>query len=331
MVGIQDSVIGAALRRGPFIEDSARSRLARVAHPQPLVKFALSAFLVCLLVPSGRTETWADALRARNYPKAAALLHPLVLDSEYNLRGQDPEPARQLALLYSQGLGVPQDKTGACALAQLARLVTGNAAPNYARDTAGYDASLKRGDRFIEEHCSGLSPDEQRNANRSIGCFALTMPEEVLSAGGTLVRVGRDGIGVLDAPDENIVGLLNCPLYVARVRATTVEPPPGAAPGVKARHVIEMFFWTFAHTDEQGRTLWTLRWHAYEVAGKEIVVGGFAELQRSAWPDSPAPADLESRLSLEMDKRGHVRWEVDGSSMKSGFLPSRPPITPKLL
>ena len=276
------------------------------------MKFALSAFLVCLLVPSGQTETWADALQARNYPKAAALLHPLVLDSEYNLRGQDPEPARQLALLYSQGLGVPQDKTGACALAQLARIVTGNAAPKFARDTAGYDASLKRGDRFMHEHCDGLSPDEQRNANRSIGCFALTMPEEVLSAGGTLVRVGRDGIGVLDAPDENVVGLLNCP-FVRGARAGDDRGTTSwCSPGVKARHVIEMFFWTFAHTDEQGRTLWTLRWHAYEVAGKEIVVGGFAELQRSAWPDFPVPADLESRLSLEMDKRGHVRWEVEG-------------------
>lgn len=296
------------------------------------VKLVLFATVVCLVAPQRGPETWDDPLRSRNYEKAALLLHPIVMDAEYSLSGRDPEPARQLARLYSQGLGVRRDAIGACSLAHLARTVSGNAASTSTGDAARDDATMKDADRFVEEHCGRLRAAEQRYAARAFGCYALGMPEEVLSVGPTLVRIGHDGIGVLDAPDEDFVGLLNCPLYVAHVKATTVEPPRDAVPGTKPRLVIEMFFWVAHSREENGTPLYVLRWHAYEVVGKEIVVGGWTELAGpSPWPAVLVPADLDSRLSMGMDRRGGIRFTVDGPSGKIGWLPSPAPRTPKLL
>jgi hypothetical protein len=77
------------------------------------------ALLAALFVTSlaAAPETWSDALRSGNYARAAQLLHPIVTDPMYNLGSHDPEPARALARLYAQGLGVPRDPIGACSIA----------------------------------------------------------------------------------------------------------------------------------------------------------------------------------------------------------------------
>ena len=46
--------------------------------------------------------------------------------------------------------------------------------------------------------------------------------EDIVQLGTTAVRIGRAGIGVLDAPQERVVGLPNCPLVITRARAVTV-------------------------------------------------------------------------------------------------------------
>src|SRR5687768_17886745 len=61
--------------------------------------------------------------------------------------------------------------------------------------------------------------------------------------------------------------LLSCPQFVGHVRVTSVEPPPDAAPGVKARHFIEIFVWEA----RRGVLASSLRWDIYEVRDKLIL------------------------------------------------------------
>lgn len=264
---------------------------------------------------------WRDAFREARYETAADRLHAIVVEPDYSLRSQDPEPARHLAVLYAKGLGVPRDPIAACSLAGIARLVTQNAAPRFARDLAAYQRGLDEADRFYKEHCAGLTDEHRRTASRAIGCYALAMPEELLPVGGQLLRVGRDGIGVADAPDEQLAGLLNCPMLVARVRATSIHPPPGAVPEARSRHVVEVFAWTLG-LSPSGARVYVLRWHPYEVVGDRIAVGATAEvLTADTWPRPAMPPGLDERLSLEMNRDGQVRWRLEGTSL-GGWLPA---------
>lgn len=85
----------------------------------------LLALLVgCVLPSSAAAQGWLDAYNAREYDKAAVLLHEMVTDPEFVLTERDPLPARHLALLYAKGLGVAADPIAACALAQDAEMAT---------------------------------------------------------------------------------------------------------------------------------------------------------------------------------------------------------------
>lgn len=277
--------------------------------------------LLALAGLQGPAQDWRDVFREARYEAAADRLHAIVVEPDYSLRSQDPEPARHLAVLYAKGLGVPRDPIAACSLAGTARLVTQNAAPRFALDIAAYRRGLDEADRFFKEHCGGLTDEHRRTASRAIGCYAMEMPEDLLPVGGQLVRVGRDGIGVADAPDAQFVGLLNCPMLIARVRATSIHPPPNAVAEARSRHVVEVFSWTLG-LSPSGARVYVLRWHPYEVAGDRITIGATAELlSADTWPRPAMPPGLDDRLSLEMNRDGQVRWRLEGTS-KSGWLQS---------
>jgi hypothetical protein len=200
--------------------------------------------VVLLFIPLASGETWQDAIRARDYERAAQLLHPIVgAADDYTLHGQDPMPARQLAVMYAQGLGVPRDPIGACALAITARFPVENSAPRFAQDVAAWEANREQATKFVDQHCAGLLPQDLAKATTAVGCFAFAMPEEVFTIGKRRVRVGRSGIGLEDARDHKIMSLVQCPLFIARVRATTIPAPADAGPEVVPRHVVEVFAW----------------------------------------------------------------------------------------
>ena len=274
-----------------------------------------------LVVAIVLNQSCSDAHRERDYDAASQRLHAIVLPADYTLQSQDPAPARQLAAMYAQGLGVPRDAAGACSLAHVAAWVTRQAAPKYADDVARYTAAVKEADGFVSEHCDRLPEPLRKSATTALGCFAFAMPETVLAIGGRLVRVGRGGIGVLDAPESEIVGLLNCPQFIARLRATSIDPPPDAAKGVEPRHVIEIFSWTLSAL-EDGRQAYELHWLAYEIHGDTVVVGAFTHFPPvPLWPRSPVLNDYEAQLTMKMDRAGRVRWEAPGAKITMGWLP----------
>ena len=274
-----------------------------------------------LVVAVVLSQSWSDAYRARDYDAASQLLHAIVLPPDYTMHSQDPAPARHLATMYAQGLGLPRDPVGACSLAHVAAWVTRQTAPTYAHDLAAYTGAVKEADGFVGEHCDRLPEPLRKSATAAQGCFAFAMPETVLAIGGHLVRVGHGGIGVVDAPDSEVVGLLNCPQFIARLRATSIDPPPDAAKGVGPRHVMEIFSWALSSL-EDGTRAYELQWLAYEIRGETVVVGAFTHFPPvPVWPRSPVLNDFDAQLTMKMDRAGRVRWEAPAAKITMGWLP----------
>jgi len=283
----------------------------------PLFRLVLAGAL-CALPCAASAQPWRDAYKAGDYQKAAELLHPLVVQMAWQPGSADPDPSRHLATMYAQGLGVPKDPIAACELAQVAFEANQNYAPRLAPDIAAYDASIKAADAFMTKHCDELSEwDRIAAATR---CFAFGMPEEVLTLGSHTVRVGRGGILLADSPPDKPDQILNCPIIVARVRALTIEPPADAAPGVVARHFVELFYWRGGQRQGAAAS-YALQWHLYEVHGKKIDVTLVEDLAKvDGWPAPALPKAIEDGLTLEMIPSGHVHWKLNGAPAKHGWI-----------
>lgn len=281
-----------------------------------LVILALSA-----LPPASAAQPWADAYRTGDFQTAAALLHSVVIDQDRDLSSTDPAPARQLAILYARGLGVVGDPIAACALAQRSDMAAQMAAPKYAEDIFAYKASLEESQRFVREHCDGLTREDRLAASRSIGCFAFGMPEEVLTLGGQSVRVGRGGIRLAEAADENFLQDLRCPALIARLRPLTIAPPADAAPGVKARQFVELLAWHGGQDQRDPTLKYFLQWQMYELRGQTIQVVAMEQLFAiDKWPRPALPPDFDAGFSVEMIRSGHVRWRMAGAPPKRGWI-----------
>ncbi len=126
----------------------------------------------------GRTHTeqrTTNGPRTCCIPSSSKVFMPGVSDD-------DPAPtATTSQCLYAQGLGVARDPIVACALAQTSGVAAQMSSRRYATDVRRWEAVDGR-ERAIHRPTSvaRLSYEDRLTASRSIGCFALGMPEQVL-------------------------------------------------------------------------------------------------------------------------------------------------------
>lgn len=213
-------------------------------------------------------QPWMDAYKAGDYPKAADLLHPLVLQQSGEPEYADPEPAQHLATLYAQGLGVPRDPILGCALANLATRAVQNLAPRYAYDFAGFKAQEAASEKFVHTHCAMLNERDGFAAGQALGgCWGFGVREDLLPVGSAIVRIDHRGIRLADAPDSGSDAGFFCLQIISRVRTLRVDPPPDAAPGVRARHFVELLGWSGGTYDGRRPMTYVLQWQMYEVRG----------------------------------------------------------------
>ena len=114
---------------------------------------------------------------------------------------------------------------------------------------------------------------------------------------------------------------MGCPLVIAHTAIRTIGPPEDAAPGVGARHFIELFSWHAGQDPEYHTPAYVLQWQPYEVSDAGIGFGGIAEVTTvSSWPGLGLPVDVGSGPVMEMIRSGHVRWRIDGNPPRRGWL-----------
>jgi hypothetical protein len=278
----------------------------------------ITAFIIALS-SAASAQTWQDALKKRDYQTAATLLQPLAVESLVNPAATDPEPARQLAIIYAQGLGVVRDAVMACTLAQVSGRVVQPGAIQTIDDMHAYEARMKAADDFVHRQCDALS-ESDRNVSNRIGCFSFGMPDETLMLGSELIRVNHEGIR-LESDNEHRYELpVNCPVAIARVRALTMEPPSDAVPGIKARYFVDLLGWRVGGNDANVRQ-YALQWQLYELRGKKLEVAILDDVDvRDRWPVPMLPEDFDKRFTIEMIRTGHVHWKIDGAPPKRGWV-----------
>lgn len=282
----------------------------------------LAIIALCALPCTASAQPWADAYKAGDYPKAAELLHTLAVDERFDQSG-DPAPARQLAVMYAQGQGVPQDSIFACSMARLADMIAQTRRPDVKvlADMYIHIANRQESERFFREHCDRLTEYEKELAARAMGCKAIGMPEQDMTVGTQTVHVGRAGIRLADAPAADTQQWLNCPQLIVRVRSVTVSPPSDAAPGVKPRYFVELLAWRQSYERTDSPLTKILSCYMYEVLPGKIKLVTMAQLYSAeGYPQLVLPADLDERLSLEMIRSGHIRWRFDDVPPKRGWI-----------
>jgi hypothetical protein len=274
--------------------------------------------LVCAFPTVSSAQTWADAYRAGDYDKAAALLQAAVSRAAGNPAFDDSDSAEALANMYARGQGVPANPMMACSLARTAGLATQmRIVPG--EDVRSGKARLDASEAFVHRHCDPLPHDDRVTADNAVGCFAFGMREETFAFGGQTVRIGRRGISIVGT-DAEPWELMGCPQRVARLRTMSIAPPPDAAPDVKPRHFIEIFMWVPGNRD--GAQVYSLEWNVYEVRDSRILFFVVAQdvATRPDWPEVGLPAEIEKGLTLEMIPSGHVRWKLEGQPPKRGWI-----------
>lgn len=276
---------------------------------------------LCVVPRQLSAQDWADAYHAGDYLTAANLLSPLVIGDVARLEDADPDRARHLAILYARGLGVARDPVVACSLARFASIAAQMVQPRYVHSIAEFEAYEHGARVFVEEHCDGLSERDRVVATLSIGCLALGMPDQDFALGDETVIVSREGVRLAGNTDAAPGVLVPCPQLVARVRALTIEPPSDAAPGVVARHFIEMLFWSGGHTPQSGQARYDFTVGLFELRGRSVAIIAQERLHTSdRWPVPALPPDIDRRFTMEMIRSGHVRWRFAGTPPKRGWI-----------
>jgi hypothetical protein len=283
------------------------------------VRFLLAvAFLA--LSSSAFAQNWADAYKAGDYKKAADLLHPLVIQSAVQPNGpQEPGPPRLLATMYAEGLGVAKDPIAACAVSHVAQLAMMSPTATFGLESPAYDKRVEEATAFLSMHCDSLSEWDQIAGTNF--CFAFGMPETILTVGSDAVRVGRGGVHLADATPERPDQIVGCPMLIARVRPLTITPPSDAAPGVVARHFVDLLFWRpFFKPGDRPR--FVLQWEMFEVQRHKIETVTMEEQLESidGWPVEPMPKDFDAKLSLQMIRSGNIQWKLEGAPPRRGWI-----------
>jgi len=147
------------------------------------------------------------------------------------------------------------------------------------------------------------------------------MAEQVVTVGRETVWIGRGGIRLAEEVDEKIGGLTNCPLIVAQARPISVSPPADAAAGVTVRHFVELLTWHAAKAKPDSALRYALHWQLHELQGRTFKIVAFEELHSSAdWPNPVLPREIDLGVSLEMVSSGRIRWRLDTTSPRHGWL-----------
>lgn len=258
-------------------------------------------------------QSWLEAYHKGDYAVAADLLHAIVSHPDA-ITTIDPASAQHLAWMYSQGLGIPRDAVMACALAQFAE----------SRAHGGVDltgALTARAAEIVSKHCASLTREERIEASHQMGCLTFGLEPHVIELGGRQVQVSARGLALVEYPAAMQSSLQCMVSQVARVRATTVEPPANALPNVGPRHFIEIFGW--ARMMKDGAEQRGLLWHVYELRAKTIepvLMHMVLRTANQAWARPAMPPDVESELTFEMIRSGHVRWRLAGAKPRHGWL-----------
>jgi hypothetical protein len=299
--------------------------MARFAHMlKGMFRTSLLIALACAVSQAAGAQPWAEAYKAGDYAKAASLLQPIVIDHQQSMGAFfDPEPSRALALLYAQGRGVPRDEVIACSLAQQYSGVMHMRPVSAvsAEDIQAYIESLAATVRFTRELCNGLTDRQKLAAAIGQGCFAFGLTEKTLTLGERTVWIDRVGPRLGESDDERVASNLWCPQLVARLEARTIEPPSDAAPGVKVRHFIELLSWDAGRMPDDATPRYILVWKMFELQGKTFQPVAMESFDSATtWPASPMPPAFDSRLHVEMIRSGHIRWRLDGTPPKRGWI-----------
>jgi len=280
-----------------------------------MFRFALAASL-CL--PSvAAAQSWTDALQAKDYARAAAVLQQIVSGPELMLSPGPPEPFTALATLYRDGLGVERDPVLACALAKTADMAVD--ASRYPPDPAGIErreAAVAASAAFVASICNDLPAEDRTTALRSSapGCYAFGMHEHMLAVGSTTVHVGRLGIRLAD--DQASLIEFWCMPLVSWVRHVAVVPPRDAMPGIQTRDFIEVRVWSNGRS-ANGEPGFHAVSRIFEVRGRSIRELSEESLRVvSGWPSG----QVVPPTSYEMLRSGHVRWKVEGDPPRRGWL-----------
>jgi hypothetical protein len=273
----------------------------------------VSIVLLAIVPRPAAAQPWADAIRRGDYEKAADLLHPIVTDPEaIGSFSTDPEAAQQLAKLYAEGLGVPRDPVLACTLSKMAYV---GAMQRYqGSEQTSLAAALE------VKHCGDLSAEHRNTAGQLMGCLTFGLEEQELDLGAHRARVSHQGV-VLAGVEGSEVHPLQCARQFARIRVTTVRPPPNRAPGVGPRHLLEIFYW-LDKTQNSTRER-VLVWSVFEARGKKLENISTEPLFSAAdtnWKRPAMPAEVETGLTFEMIRSGNVRWRLAGASPQRGWL-----------
>lgn len=272
-------------------------------------------------------QSWADAYKAGDYKAAADLLHPLVIQLAVQPGApQDPAAPRQLAMMYADGVGVAKDPIAACEVAQVAQQAMMSPSAIFGLDAPAYDRRVEEANAFVSRYCDGLSEWDRIAASN--WCFAFGMPETMFILGADSVRVGRGGVHLADAMPERPDQLVGCPMLIARVRPLTLSPPSDAAPGIVARHFVDLLFWRpmFKPGDSPR---FMLQWEVFEVQQRKIKMVTMEEQLDTVdgWPVPSLPKDFDEKLSLQMIRSGNIEWKLAGAPPKRGWIlmPEGPP------
>jgi hypothetical protein len=300
-----------------------RSRTGtRRASGLTMRQLCLIAATALLLAPvAARAQTtWVEAFQNGDYEAAAQLLHPIVIEQGHELKpATDPAPARQLAMMYAEGLGVEPDLVLACTLAMFADMAEQMGPQRPGEDQFAYDASMKSSERFVGRHCDRLAPGQRLSASRALGSFSFGLHDQVLAVGGESVRIGRGGILMARMPGPGSAIDLGCLHALGRLRPVTVDPPSDAAPGVGPRHFLEVLGWCLVTAE--GVPQYALEWQLWELRKRNMDVVHRERIHTQAtWPGETLPADVDRRFSLEMLRSGHLRWKIAGAPPRRGWI-----------
>ena len=275
--------------------------------------------IVLLLATSDASAqtTWRDLYDRGDFGKAAAILHPLVL--EIGPPVPDVDATAALSRLYLNGLGVPQDKILACSFAILAM---SSAMFRHHLSTHPVVAGIERLEALT---CAALSTEEREEAAQMTGCpkygpaphvfyFDVDYSAEISRRG---IRIERGG-----KQRTEPVLTLGCFQRVALVRHARVYPtrPDDDVP---TRDLLEVFTWLPAGSVTSGQQ--RLMWQLGEVLNESIewrtveMLGEYAGLP---WTDTALPAHIGSAV-FEMQSRGVVNWRLGGTE-RQGWLEALP-------